>query len=213
MPETLEAEPKQIEEKPIEDKRPKQPILYGRKTILFPFHPSELDHFVKLHRDDKNGLMCRFCLKEMTEQEARDYITLMVQTQQVIAWTVQTKEGRASRRGGFIYLDGFTSFSTSVNGIMDNDFAKGLTKEMRRGKYTYAEDALRTMIGYLFREFKQLERVDANVLENNRRALRLDEKIGFKKEGVMRKGIKINGEFQNVIILSLLREEWKNGQQ
>jgi diamine N-acetyltransferase len=52
-----------------------------------------------------------------------------------------------------------------------------------------------------------LNRIYLTVLETNQRALALYEKIGFKKEGTMRQAIFKNGSFQNLVQMSILRQE------
>lgn len=47
------------------------------------------------------------------------------------------------------------------------------------------------------------------MLEDNVRAQRLYEKIGFIREGVKRKAKFKNGKFVNMLIYAILREEFK----
>jgi len=54
-----------------------------------------------------------------------------------------------------------------------------------------------------------LNRVELEVLENNIPAIKLYEKIGFKQEGIKRKAIYKNGEFIDVIIMAILKEDYK----
>jgi RimJ/RimL family protein N-acetyltransferase len=35
------------------------------------------------------------------------------------------------------------------------------------------------------------------------------EKIGFKKEGIIRKYVFVSGEWRDALLYSILREEWK----
>lgn len=48
------------------------------------------------------------------------------------------------------------------------------------------------------------------VLEDNKRAQRLYEKVGLQKEGVQRKAVYKNGKYQDYIMMSILREEYDN---
>jgi len=52
-----------------------------------------------------------------------------------------------------------------------------------------------------------LHRIYLTVLENNERAIRLYEKAGFKKEGILRESIYKNGSFSNLIQMSILKSE------
>lgn len=185
------------------------PII-GKKIILFPLAPTDLDHFVQLHRGDKQGYMQRFCLKEMSEEEAKNYIGLFIATSQIFVFTVMTKEGKASRRGGYIYFSDITDFAVTLNGIMDVELMKGLGRVIRKEKYTFSEDAIITLINWAFSNMEKLERIQTEVVERNRLSLLLNQKCGFKKEGVLRDYLKVNDRRENVVMLSILKREWEN---
>lgn len=53
-----------------------------------------------------------------------------------------------------------------------------------------------------------LHRIELSVLERNTRAIKLYENIGFKREGIKRKTTYKNGQFENTIIMSILKEEY-----
>lgn len=203
MSETLE----QLEPSPV---KAAAPILYGKKTISFPFIYSDLEHLVTLLRGDKLGYMGKFCLKKMTFEQAATYIHQMVMSSEIVIWTVYTKEGKTSRKAGYAYLTDITPFSCEVGGIMDMKFAQGLTKHLRKDKYTYAEDAFRSMLQYAF-EKAGMERCQSVILEFNRRSMALDYKIGFKREGVLRKAFEYEGQLINLHIFSLLKGELSDG--
>lgn len=58
--------------------------------------------------------------------------------------------------------------------------------------------------------FKQLNlnRVSLTVLPSNNRALSLYESLGFQREGVLRADQYRDGEYLDVVLMSLLRDEW-----
>lgn len=200
-----------LEEKHIvETKKQTIPILYGKKTISFPIIYDDLGHLVSLLHEDKMGYMGKFCLKNMTIEQATEYAHRMIMSNEIVVWSVFTKEGKASRRGGYIYLTDITPFSCEVGGIMDINFAKGLTKHLRSDKYTYAEDAFRALLKHAF-EVGNMERCQSVILEFNRRSIALDYKIGFKREGIMRKAFEFEGKLINLHIFSLLKEEFCHG--
>lgn len=53
-----------------------------------------------------------------------------------------------------------------------------------------------------------LNRVELSVLENNKRAIALYDKVGFKREGLKRKAIYKNGEFKDMISMAILKEDF-----
>lgn len=72
----------------------------------------------------------------------------------------------------------------------------------------YATDARVLMLKYAFYDIG-LERVWANVHEDNIGSLKMHEKCGYKKEGVLRRASYVNGEFKDLVVLSVLKEEFK----
>ncbi len=53
-----------------------------------------------------------------------------------------------------------------------------------------------------------LNRIELTVLESNTRAIKLYEKVGFKKEGIKRKSVYKDGEFVDMIMMAILEEEY-----
>ena len=64
------------------------------------------------------------------------------------------------------------------------------------------------VLKYAFEELK-MKRVSAKALERHEYAIRYMQKAGFRKEGLMRKCVFKNGEYQNIWMLSILEEEYK----
>lgn len=71
----------------------------------------------------------------------------------------------------------------------------------------FATDARVLMLQYAFMD-RGLERIWAKVLQDNISALRMLEKCGYKKEGILRKSILKNGTFLDEVILSVLKEDF-----
>ena len=67
--------------------------------------------------------------------------------------------------------------------------------------------AVKTMIEHAFLNLN-LRRIELQVLENNLPAIKLYEKNGFVKEGIKRKSNYKNGQYMNMIIMGLLKEEY-----
>lgn len=183
-------------------------IIYGKKTILFPFAPQDLSHFVALHRNDKEGYLQQYSLKNMTEEEATRFVIMLFNTKQISCWSVYAKSKINDKRLGFIYISELTSFSCQVSGVMDTSIMKGLLKYIRKGKVTFAEDALKTLVGYLFRI--GLKRIETNALSTNRRALFLNKRVGFIQEGKLREAFNRGDKYIDVILFSILKKEWED---
>jgi RimJ/RimL family protein N-acetyltransferase len=81
----------------------------------------------------------------------------------------------------------------------------GDTSEKHKG---YSSEATLFTLKFGFMDLG-LNRIYLKVHEDNAPAIRLYEKTGFKKEGVMRKSVFKNDRFKNEIIMSLLNEEFR----
>lgn len=63
-------------------------------------------------------------------------------------------------------------------------------------------------IPYLFEKYN-LHKISLEVLETNKRAIKLYNKLGFKKEGIKRDDVLKSNGYVNSIIMSILEGEWK----
>ena len=72
----------------------------------------------------------------------------------------------------------------------------------------YGADAMRLMLQHAF-ETLNLNRVMLDVYENNPRAVHSYEKAGFVLEGRKRQGMYKHGKYIDILMMSMLREEWE----
>ena len=77
--------------------------------------------------------------------------------------------------------------------------------ERRKG---YCSEATMIMVDYLFLS-QDIVCVEAHADVRNVSSQKVLEKVGFKKEGTVRKNRFINGKWQDEFFYSILREEWK----
>jgi len=74
------------------------------------------------------------------------------------------------------------------------------------GKGYGTEAVIETVrFGFLHRGF---ERMWVRIVDTNLSSITLHERVGYKREGVMRHAVFKNGRFHDVVVLSLLREEF-----
>ena len=79
----------------------------------------------------------------------------------------------------------------------------GDKESQNKGAGTFA---IKAMIDHAF-DNMNLQRIELTVLENNQRARHVYEKLGFVCEGVKRKAKFKNGQFVNMCVYALLKEE------
>lgn len=69
-------------------------------------------------------------------------------------------------------------------------------------------DALLTSMKYAFDEMN-LHRLETTQIDYNKASLGLYEKCGWKREGVLRKAVYRNGSYHDVIMTSILEDEYR----
>ena len=74
----------------------------------------------------------------------------------------------------------------------------------------YCTEAVQILVDYLFLS-KEIECIQATTHVKNIASQRVLEKIGFKKEGILRKRFYIRGNWPNQFLFSIIKEEWKEG--
>ena len=73
----------------------------------------------------------------------------------------------------------------------------------------YGKESLQAMLKWSF-HIKKFHRVYLDCKTYNEVALNLYESVGFKREGIMREIILVNGVYEDLILLSILENEFKS---
>lgn len=73
----------------------------------------------------------------------------------------------------------------------------------------YGTEATRLVVRYAFEEL-HLNRVQLHVYAYNLRGIRVYEKVGFRREGVLRQAHVYDNRFWDTVVMAMLREEWEN---
>lgn len=74
----------------------------------------------------------------------------------------------------------------------------------------YMREALTALIGFSFENLK-FRRLEADVDPRNENSLRLLDKLGFTREGLLRERWNVGDEIQDTAFLGLLAKEWRDG--
>lgn len=114
-----------------------------------------------------------------------------------ITYIIQTREGVPIGCIALYNID-FKNEQAEIGRIFigdENYLGKGL-----------AQKAIALLIEKVFKDV-DLKRISLEVFEDNTRAIRVYEKVGFKTEGIKRQCVKINNERKDVRIMSILKNE------
>lgn len=123
----------------------------------------------------------------------------------------ETKEGHAAPFFVFRAEDG-----ALVGGCNLNNIRRGVLQACsigywvgepysRRG-YTYS--AARAAVGFALRSL-DLHRVEAACIPSNAPSRALLEKLGFRREGVARSYLKINGSWRDHLLYAIVSDDWR----
>jgi len=92
-------------------------------------------------------------------------------------------------------------------------------KMLRKGELTYWLDEEHQNMGIMRRSIEkvieigftqyELDKIVVRVAVGNDKSINIPMKLGFILDGVLRRDMKVNGEFQDLNIYSILREEYK----
>jgi RimJ/RimL family protein N-acetyltransferase len=75
----------------------------------------------------------------------------------------------------------------------------------------YATEAVTALIDYLFKSFP-INRIECGTATQNHASIRLAEKCGLVREGVMRGLVFVGGVYLDEVVLSILRSDWEQRQ-
>lgn len=138
-----------------------------------------------------------------------DYFTLESQHQVINQRRLETQVDRAYMFGIFLLngeLIGQITISNVVRGVAQYADIGYWIDYTRQGK-GYASAAVQLVLEYAFRSLG-LHRVQAAILPHNTASRRVLEKNGFQAEGLARRYLKINGEWQDHRTYAILADDY-----
>ncbi len=74
-------------------------------------------------------------------------------------------------------------------------------------------ESLNLWIEYLFKECKNIVRLDLRTWSGNENMIKLSKKLGFKEEARFRMARIVNGKYYDSIGMGILRKEWEEGRK
>jgi RimJ/RimL family protein N-acetyltransferase len=176
----------------------KNPFLIGRKVYLRPLerddaptlvpwiNDPEVTHTLVMHRPI--NLMAELTFLDRMHQSEHD----------IVLGIALVADDRLIGVTGLHLID--SKNRHTMLGIM-----LGAKEEWGKG---YGTEAARLAVGYAF-ETLNLNRVWLHVYEYNLRGLRSYERVGFRREGLLRQETFRAGRYWDTIVMGLLREEWR----
>jgi ribosomal-protein-alanine N-acetyltransferase len=178
------------------------PFLIGEKVYLRPVERADAPLFIQwLNNPDVQLTTLR--ARPLNLQDEEEYVDRMrVSLTDVALLIVAQADDRPVGGTGLLQIDWRSRHACFGITIGDAaDWGKG-----------YGTEATRLIVDHAFATMN-LNRVWLQVIEYNERGLRIYEKIGFKKEGLLRQEHYRKGRYWNTWLMAMLREDWDAGQR
>jgi len=178
-------------------------VILGQRVRLRPVEKDDLPRFVKWLADPelRNYLATQLPYSQVQEEKWFERNLLAGNEQ---AWAIDAQPADMAV-GPWLHIGscGFHEISwrtrTGEVGIMI-----GARDYWGRG---YGTDAMQTLVAWGFYTLN-LNRVQLRVFDDNPRAIRCYEKVGFQTEGRLRQGDYANGAYRDVLLMGVLRDDW-----
>jgi len=177
-------------------------MLKGKSVLLRPVKRSDIAYFLKWLNDPEVVQYLELYLP-MTEMYEEKYIEELGTTRAKsdAPFVIEAIEGASTKPIGNCGLHEINSKDRRAIfgiGIGEKDYwSKG-----------YGTEATRLLVDYGFQQLN-LHRISSSAFAFNERSIRFHEKIGFQKEGRLRQAIFKNGQYHDLMLFGILREEWK----
>jgi len=181
----------------------KNPFLIGTKVYLRPLEREDAPLFVPWVNDTGVTRTLEALYRPINLQTEVDFIERMYKSERDVVLGIAVRATDALIGvAGLHQLD--AKNRRAVFGIF-------ISEKLEWGK-GYGTEATALITGYAFTALN-LNRVSLRVYEDNERGIRAYEKVGFKREGVLRQDIYREGRYWDTIVMGILREEWESRKQ
>lgn len=116
-----------------------------------------------------------------------------------------------------IFLGIYLKDYVSIIGVIRLKYIDWISRNAELGIYIgedkyrgrgLGKEALKLLLKYAFQEIN-LHKISLTVLEYNANAIKLYKSCGFTQEGLLREQFWVNGKYENVFLMGLLRNEYK----
>lgn len=172
-------------------------FIYGDKIVLRAIEEADNQMLLTLINDPDTEMMLGGSSWPVSEAEQLRWYEKQEQRRDVLRCIIALKE-EGTAIGTLILSDIDTKNGTAQIHIK-------MVKDSGRGK-GYGTDAVKTIVRYAFHELR-LNCIYAQILSYNAVSVRLFEKCGFKRDGILRARVYKGGNFVDVFEYSILQSD------
>ena len=178
------------------------PIIETERFILKEIEEKHRNHFISLFSDED---IMKYSVKEVYDPKKQvefylKKIKLMYKEKKGIRWAIINKESKAFIGDIGLYNIDFYSNNTEIGYTIEKNF-------WRKG---VASECIKAIENFAFK-ILNMNRIIAMIDSNNISSIKLSEKLGFHKEGILREHYynKSKDEYINICVYSLIKSDIK----
>lgn len=183
--------------------RREAPSLEGKRVVLRQPRPSDYREWAALRGASRSFL------EPWEPRWTNDELTPTAWRQRVQRYRRENAAGT-----GMAYLIFENAGGTLLGGINIGNIRYGVSQSAQVGYWMgaphagkgFMQDAIGALLSHAFGRMR-LHRIEAACIPGNARSIRVLEKAGFTREGLLRSYLRINGVWQDHYIYSLIAEE------
>jgi len=174
------------------------PFLIGKSIYLRPVETTDVSSIQRWHNDPELRKLARSGELPVTlEREEKDIKAASHASDEAYLMIVKKLDNKPI---GFIRVNDLTSSTKDV-------WLRMIIGDKSSWGKNYAGEALRSVLEWLFYELN-IHRVTLGTYVTNKRAIKFFEKLGFRREGVIREAHFIDGKYHDIISFGLLKQEF-----
>lgn len=172
-------------------------MIKGKKIILLPLSERHLENTVRIVNLPEVRKFTGTILP-VSDFEHRNWYKKVSVSKTTRVFAIETQDGRHVGNIGLRNIN-FRDRNAELFIYIDPaEWGKG-----------YGTDAVTALLRFCFDELN-LHRVFLKVIEDNKRAIRVYEKVGFKTEGVLREHTWRDGRYKNLLVMGILAGELRS---
>lgn len=174
-------------------------MLIGEKIRLRALERSDLDNFMQwVNNREITQYLLAFPVPVSRAYEERWLENALFHTASDKVFAIDTHEGEYLGNCGLHSID-------SIARHAELGIVIGKPSHLSKG---YGQDAINTLLRLSF-DSLNLEKIYLRVYSGNTRGIRCYEKCGFQQVGRLKRHRFVEGEWQDEIVMEILRDEWK----
>lgn len=172
----------------------------GKKVRLRGVEPADAETFFRWNLDSEMSRRLEFVWPPVSQARVRNFLeqqSLKTLEGDAFTWVIEDDKGVAV---GTI----MTHHCEPQHGT----FMYGVHVAREHGRKGYAAAAIQLVLKYYFEE-RRYQKATVSVHSYNEASIALHEKLGFRREGTLRRMIYTNGEYFDQLWYGLTRKEWE----